>query len=146
MKRYTPWILALIPAAVFLMFLPAKFSGAAETQHIFSTVGNWFASVGLNAIAQPFSRYGGYLIGAVELVAAVLLILPKTRFFGALLGTGVLSGALFFHLFTPLGVAVQFPGSEGGDPTLFVLAVISWACCVATLVRTRPTNAMPALA
>ncbi|MFK7885325.1 MAG: hypothetical protein AB8G16_00540 [Gammaproteobacteria bacterium] len=145
MKRALPWVLALIPAAVFLVFLPAKFSGAAETQHIFSTVGAWFASIGLGAIREPFSNYGGYLIGSVELIAAVMLLVPRTRFFGALLGAGVLSGALFFHLFTPLGVAVNFPGSEGSDPTLFILAVISWACCVFTLVRERP-QAQPALA
>ncbi|MFK8014403.1 MAG: hypothetical protein AB8G17_03025 [Gammaproteobacteria bacterium] len=137
MQRAIPWILALIPAAVFVVFLPAKFSGAAETQHIFSTVGAWFGSVGLGVLEQPFSQYGGYVIGAVELVAAVLLIIATTRFFGALLGSGVLTGALFFHLFTPLGVAVKFPGSEGGDPTLFVLAVISWLCCLAILTRTQ---------
>ncbi len=136
MQRALPWILVLIPAAVFLVFLPAKFSGAAETQHIFSTVGAWLGTVGLGALEQPFTQYGGYIVGSVELVAAVLLLIPATRLFGAILGDGILTGALFFHLFTPLGVAVKFPGSEGGDPTLFILALISWLCCMAIILRT----------
>lgn len=137
MKKALPWILVAVPAAVFLMFLPAKFSGAAETQHIFSTVGAWFGSIGLGAIEKPFSNLGGYAIGGVELIAAIALVIPRTRHLGALLGAGVLAGALFFHLFTPLGVAVKFPGTPEGDPSLFILAVLSFACLLATLYLNR---------
>jgi hypothetical protein len=144
MNRAVPWILVAIPAAVFLLFLPAKFSGAPETQHIFSTVGAWLGSIGLGALSGSFSEYGGYLVGAAELVAAVLLLVPATRLPGAALGTAILTGALFFHLFTPLGVAVKFPGEAAGDPTLFVLAVVSWLACLATLYRERPARLVPA--
>jgi uncharacterized membrane protein YphA (DoxX/SURF4 family) len=144
MNRALPWILVAIPAAVFLVFLPAKFSGAVETQHIFATVGAWLGSIGLGALAASFGQYGGYLVGAVELTAAVLLLVPATRRIGAALGAAVLSGALFFHLFTPLGIAVKFPGEAAGDPTLFVLAVVSWACCLATLYRERPARLVAA--
>ena len=33
MKKFLPWILVAIPAIVFVIFLPAKFSGAPETNH-----------------------------------------------------------------------------------------------------------------
>lgn len=141
MKKYLSWLLVLIPVAVFVVFLPQKFSGAPATQHIFMTVGDWFGSIGLEPVAGPFGEYGGYLIGAVELLAAILLLVPATRFFGALLGAAILTGALFFHLFTPLGVAVHFPGEESGDPSLFIMAVASWLCCLALIYRHRQTAA-----
>lgn len=129
MKKYLIWILVAIPAIVFLIFLPAKFSGAPETQHIFTTIGAWLSSIGLGGIGDSFGRYGGYLVGGVELIAAVLLLVPKTRLYGAGLGDGILTGALLAHLFTPLGVAVNFPGESAGDPSLFVMAVAAWLCC-----------------
>ena len=133
MKKAVEWVLALFPAFVFGQSLPFKFTGAAETQHIFSTIGDWFGSVGLDFLASPFSSYGAYVVGAIEAVAMILLIIPKTRHVGALLGLAALAGAIFFHVATPLGINVTFPGSESGDPTLFVLAVIGAACCAITL-------------
>ena len=133
MKRVVEWILALFPAFVFGQSLPFKFTGAPETQHIFTTIGNWFGSIGVDAIAAPFSAYGAYVVGTIEAIAMILLIIPKTRHIGALLGLAALSGAIFFHVATPLGINVTFPGSETGDPTLFIMAVIGVACCAATL-------------
>lgn len=137
MKKLLPWLLVLFPAFVFVQSLPFKFTGAPETQHIFGTIGTWFGSVGLNFLAQPFSDIGAYVTGAFEAVATVLLLVPRTRHFGALLGLALLSGAIFFHVATPLGIAVTFPGTEGGDPTLFIMAVIGWLCCAATLYLNR---------
>lgn len=142
MKKIVPWVLAIIPALVFLQSLPFKFTGAAETQHIFGTIGSWFDSIGLSAIGGPFASFGAYAVGAIELVAAILLLIPKTRFVGALIGFVILSGALFFHLGTPLGVAVQMPGAESGDPTLFIMAVVAWLCLIATMfIARRPADA-----
>jgi hypothetical protein len=74
-----------------------------------------------------FEPYGRFLIGTVELIAAVLLLIPRFQIYGAIITIGVLSGALFFHLFTPLGIVVQW--TENGmlkqDATLFMLAVAS---------------------
>ncbi len=138
MKKYLPWVLILIPVFVFLQSLPFKFSGAKETQHIFTTIGDWFESIGLTGLAEPFANYGAYGVGIVELIAAVLLLITATRHWGALLGLGSLSGAIFFHLFTPLGVAVKFPGAAPeGDPALFVMAVVAWLCLLALVVRYR---------
>lgn len=138
MKKYLPLILVIVPVLVFLQSLPFKFSGATETVYIFDTLGAWLDSIGLDALADPFARYGAYGVGITELIASILLIVPATRHWGALLGLGVLSGAIFFHLFTPLGVAVEFPGAKpGGDPTLFIMAVIAWLCLLALVIRNR---------
>ncbi len=138
MKKYLPWVLVAIPAFVFLQSLPFKFSGAVETLHIFDTLGAWLGSIGLTVLAQPFADFGAYGVGTAELIASVLLIIPGTRHWGALFGLGVLSGAIFFHLATPLGVAVKYPGAgPDGDPSLFIMAVISWLCLLALCVIYR---------
>ncbi len=146
MKKYLPWLLVAVPVFVFVSSLPFKFSGAPDTQHIFGTIGEWITSIGLGAVGGPFVDYGAYVVGAFELLASILLIVPRTRLFGALLGTGLLAGAIFFHLFTPLGVAVQSPGTESGDPSLFVMAVLSFACCVALVYLSRGDDARAAVA
>lgn len=138
MKKYLPWVLILVPVFVLLQSLPFKFSGAPETQYIFATIGAWLGSMGLTALAEPFANYGAYVVGVAELIASVLLLLTATRHWGALIGLATLTGAIFFHLFTPLGVAVKFPGAPPeGDPTLFIMAVISWFCLLTLVVRHR---------
>ena len=134
MKKVLPWILVLFPAFVFVQSLPFKFTGAPETQHIFGTIGTWFGSLGIGFLDSLFAGPGPVLFGIVEAVAAVLLLVPKTRQWGAMLALALLTGAIFFHVFTPLGISVTFPGTEQGDPTLFVFAVIAWGCCLATLL------------
>ena len=47
--------------------------------------------------------------------------MPRTRIFGAVLAIGIMSGAIFFHLFTPLGVVILGDGGE-----LFTLACGVW--------------------
>ena len=64
---------------------------------------------------EPWGRIG---TGAMELIAAVLLLIPRTTAIGALLATGLMSGALFFH-FTTLGIEVK---GDGG--LLFAYALI----------------------
>ncbi len=122
LKKYLPWPPALfIALAVFIPSLFFKFSGAAESRHIFTTVGE-FLGVGL------FEPYGRYLIGAAELIASILLLIPRTQIYGAFVTVGVLSGAIFFHLFSPLGIVVRWTenGVEQTDETLFILAVLSF--------------------
>lgn len=130
MQRRTPvdyllWILAIFIAVVFVQSLFFKFSNSFETRYIFTTIGNWLADIGLPVtLAGGFAASGGYAVGTVELIAAILLLMPRTRRVGAFVALGVMSGALFFHLFTPLGVSVVIEESgtrDGGQ--LFALAV-----------------------
>lgn len=104
MKKYIPFILRLIPALILLQTLYFKFSGAPESVYIFETLG-----------LEPHGRIGS---GVAELIASILLLIPKTAWAGAGLSLGVISGAIVSHL-TQLGIEVQ---GDGGY--LFFLALV----------------------
>ena len=104
------WVLRIVAAVILLQTLFFKFSGAEESVYIFSTLG-----------MEPWGRIG---TGVVELVASVLLLVPYTTAFGAVLGAGVMSGALFFH-FTRLGIEVR-----GDHGQLFIYALLVFISCV----------------
>ena len=122
---YLPWILAVFIAVVFVQSLFFKFSNSFETQHIFTTIGTWMADIGFpRGLANSFAAYGGYTIGIVELIASILLLIRRTQVAGAIISACVIAGAIFFHLFTPLGVSVIIDESgtrDGGQ--LFAMAV-----------------------
>lgn len=139
MKKYIPTALALFVAFVFLQSLFFKFAEilsepADITVYIFATVGEWIQSLGLVALGEAFTSYGGIVIGTAEFFASVLILITATRFWGALIGMGVMSGAIFFHIFTPLGL---FPYTdlsclEAGCPqekALFFMACAVWLIC-----------------
>ena len=148
MKQKLPLILAIFVAFVFLQSLLFKFAEffgepADVTVFIFSTVGSWISSIGLQAVGEAFTAYGGIVIGLAELVASVLILRAATRFWGALLGLGVMSGAIFFHIFTPLGLfpytdlSCLEPGCPQEKP-LFFMAVAVWLICAYFVVKLNP--------
>jgi hypothetical protein len=100
-------LLRVTAAAILLQTLYFKFTAAAESVYIFSTLG-----------AEPWGRIAS---GVVELVTAVLLLVPATAPVGGVLAIGVMSGAILSHL-TVLGIAVR---GDGG--LLFALALLVWA-------------------
>jgi len=89
------WVLQLVVAAILLQTLFFKFTGAPESVYIFSTLG-----------AEPWGRIGS---GVVELVAAILVLVPATTTIGAALAMGVMAGAIISHL-TVLGLEVRGDG------------------------------------
>jgi hypothetical protein len=134
------WLLIAFVSFVFLQSLFFKFQGHEETQIIFGTISDWMAGIGLLAWAAPlFNSIGGYAIGSAELVAVILLWMPKTRTIGAILGMAVISGAIFFHLFTPLGVnrVINEAGDTDGG-VLFFMACGVWVCCALILYLRKP--------
>jgi uncharacterized membrane protein YphA (DoxX/SURF4 family) len=139
MKKIANWILPLYIAFVFLQSLFFKFSGSQETVIIFSTIGTWMLDIGLpQGFAEGFSSYGGTVTGIAELIAAILVLIPVTRVWGALAGLMVMSGAIFFHLFTPLGVVriVDAAGNTDGG-VLFFMACGVWLSSLALLYVER---------
>lgn len=106
-----------IAAAVILMqTLFFKFTGAEESIYIFTKVG-----------AEPVGRIGS---GIIELIAAILLFVPRFVWLGAGLACGVMAGAILSHL-TILGIAVK---GDGG--LLFTLACVVFAsACFILWVR-----------
>ncbi|ROP11139.1 hypothetical protein [Vibrio crassostreae] len=118
-----------LPAAfiafVFIQSLFFKFTGSYETEHIFGTLATW-------SDLSWFGSFGGYLIGFAELIAAILLF-TRWHGLGAIMSVGIMSGAIFFHLFTPLGIqmpefnaAGEIVGDDGG--LLFGMACLVWLC------------------
>ncbi len=143
-KNYLPWVLAIFVAFVFIQSLFFKFAGvfgepADVTVFIFDTVGKWMESIGLGAIGALFAKHGALAIGTAELIASILILIPATRILGALLGLGIISGAIFFHLFTPLGVypytdlACLEPGCPQ-EKALFFMALGVWFCCAQLII------------
>ncbi|MEX0331247.1 MAG: DoxX family protein [Puniceicoccaceae bacterium] len=114
-KTYLSWGLRLVAAVILLQTLYFKFTGAPESVAIFTQLG-----------LEPHGRIG---IGIAELIASVLLLLPATVALGALLGTGLMAGALMSHL-TELGFA-------GEMLSLSLLALLVFVCCVAVLFLHR---------
>ncbi len=102
------WFLRLVVAVILLQTLFFKFTGAEESVYIFTTLG-----------AEPWGRYGS---GVVELIAAVLLLVPTAVAYGATLSVGIAAGAVMSHL-TLLGIDVQ---GDGG--LLFGLALTILGC------------------
>jgi putative oxidoreductase len=113
------WVLRGIAAVILLQTLFFKFTGAKESVYIFSTLG-----------MEPWGRIGS---GVAELIASILLLMPRTVPYGAVLSLGVISGAIFFHL-TQLGIALHTVGDNG---ELFALAVIVFLCSAAVLMLHR---------
>ncbi|MBB6112156.1 DoxX family protein [Mucilaginibacter lappiensis] len=111
------WVLRLAAAIIMLQTLYFKFTAAPESVYIFSTLG-----------LEPWGRIG---IGSLELIASILLLIPKTTSLGALLAVGIMAGALLSHL-TKLGIVVQ---NDGGQ--LFVLALAVFICCSILLLIFR---------
>ncbi len=134
-----PWALAAFIAIIFVQSLFFKFSNSFETQHIFGTIGNWMMTIGLpDSPSRNFAAYGGYIVGSVELIAAALLLFRPTQPVGATIALIVISGAIFFHLFTPLGVSVvlnEDGARDGGQ--LFALACGVWLSALIILWMRR---------
>ena len=102
------WGARLVAAIIMFQTLFFKFSGAPESVYIFTTVG-----------MEPWGRIA---VGMLELVAALLLLIPATAWVGGVLALGLMSGAVGMHL-TLLGIEVM---NDGGY--LFILAVTVSVC------------------
>jgi uncharacterized membrane protein YphA (DoxX/SURF4 family) len=115
--RVVSWAARVIAAVILLQTLFFKFTGAPESVYIFTAVGQ-----------EPWGRYGS---GIVELIASVLLFIPRGVAIGAAIALGTMCGAIFFHL-TKLGIVVQ---NDGG--LLFALALVVLVCAAFLLWRHR---------
>lgn len=102
------WIARLVAAFIMMQTLYYKFSAAEESVYIFTTIG-----------MEPWGRIG---VGILELIAAILIILPSTVWAGSILAFGLMLGAMGMHL-TLLGIEVK---GDGGQ--LFIYALIVALC------------------
>lgn len=111
------WACQIIAAVILAQTLFFKFTGAEESKFIFSTLN-----------AEPWGRIGS---GVMELIAAILLLIPRTAAVGAFLTLGLMTGAIGAHL-TKLGIVVK---DDGG--LLFALALTTFVSASIVLFLRR---------
>ena len=121
--NFLSWSLRLVVAVLLLQTLFFKFTGAEESVYIFSQLG-----------AEPWGRIGS---GVVELIASVLILLPRTVVLGAILSLGTITGAILAHL-TQLGIKLTAVGDNGELFALAVIIFVSSAVLVFLHRRTIP--------
>ena len=133
-KTYAPHAMAAFMSVIFLDSLRYKFTDHPKTQVIFGLLDGWAGSLGAPGLFAHTGLFSQYVIGGAELVASFLLLsgmLPRLRHFqalGAALGLAIMTGAVSFHLFTPLGVD---PNHDGGG--LFMAACTNLAFAILLL-------------
>ncbi len=106
MKKIIPLLLRIVVAIILIQTLRFKFTAHPDSVYIFSKVG-----------LEPYGRIG---TGITELIAGILLLIPKTIWIGAMLTLGIIGGAIMMHL-TKLGIEIN---NDGG--VLFITAVITF--------------------
>lgn len=133
--KYAPKGIAIFNAAIFVDSLRYKFTDHPKTQEIFGRLDGWAGSIGVPGLFGHTGVFSQYVIGGAELAASALLLVgafyAPYRFLlplGALLGFAVMTGAISFHLFTPLGID---PNGDGGG--LFRAACLVWVLSVTLL-------------
>lgn len=126
-------ILALALAAAMLFMGLQKF-GAENI--VFSTIAQ---NTGIAFFEPQFRLFSGVL----EVLAGLLMLLPRTRGAGALLASGIVAGAVVFHLTPWLGTKVAL--AVGAEPTyqLFIMALVFLVLALINLVLYR--KAVPVL-
>lgn len=137
-RRFAPAALSVFAALVFLDSLRFKFTDHPNTQEIFGRLDGWAETLGLPGLFAHTGLFSQYVIGTAELFASSLLLVGLMPRFGrlsglgALIGFAVMSGAVSFHLFTPLGID---PNNNGG--WLFRTAVMVWLSMLTLIVLRR---------
>jgi putative oxidoreductase len=93
------WVLQIGAAGMFLMAGFLKLSGDAQLVGLFEAIGlgQWFR----------------YLTGTLEVVGAILLLIPRTSGLGALMLAGVTVGAVVTHVFI-----------VGGSPLMAIILLV----------------------
>ena len=104
MKTKIHFVIRIIIAVILIQTLRFKFTAHPDSVYIFSKIG-----------MEP---YGRILTGVFELIASILILIPRTIWIGALLALGLMGGAIVMHL-TKLGIVVN---NDSG--LLFITALV----------------------
>ena len=141
LARIRQTILIVLPVFVSLIFLDSlryKFTDAPETQEIFGRLDGWAASLGAPGLFDHTGLFSQYVIGSAELIASTCLLIGfipafrRLQVVGSAFGLAIMTGAVNFHLFTPLGID---PNQDGGG--LFMAACAVWVSCLVLLILKR---------
>ena len=144
-KESIIWVASIYIAIIFVQSLFFKFTNSPETIYIFEAKLNpWSASLGFPGLFAPGGIFSAKVVGTFELVASILVVIGAfaknhrmIQVLGAAMSMGVISGAIFFHLFTPLGIAVVNTDGTSDNGELFSLACGVWAASFFILILRR---------
>ena len=123
--RLLTWPAALFIAGTLLWYEQYKLTGNQGSVYLFTILSDWLF---IHGYEKPFRLF----VGTMEIVASVLVVIPATRVLGAAFSLGIMSGAIFFHLASPLGID---PYNDGG--ALFKEAIEVWLCALFILAVRR---------
>ncbi|MCH6258750.1 DoxX family protein [Puniceicoccaceae bacterium K14] len=98
------WIAQLIVVFILGQTLFFKFTDAPEVAEMFAKLG--------------MGPFGYKLIGSLELVACILLLIPSSTIWGAILSWGLMSGAIMGH--------ISKIGFEGNAGAMAGMAIAAW--------------------
>ncbi len=114
LRRAAPWLLAIWITYVFTWYLQYKFTGHDGSVWLFTVITDWLGLKG----HEKAMRIG---VGSCELIAATLCLIPRLRAVGAAATIALMSGAIFFHVASPLGIDPYEDGAR-----LFKEACATW--------------------
>jgi uncharacterized membrane protein YphA (DoxX/SURF4 family) len=123
--RLLIWAAALYVAGVLLWYEQYKLPGNPGSVWLFTVLSDWLRIPGYE---KPFRLS----VAVAEIIASVLVLVPRTRVVGAALSLAIMSGAIFFHLVSPLGAD---PYKDGGH--LFKEACVVWLSSAFILIVQR---------
>ena len=111
LENILAWVGALWIAFEFLWYEQYKLAGPTL---VFDRRSAW------SGIPEtPFRLF----VASMEIASSILVLIPRTQGFGALFAVGIMSGAIFFHLFTPLGVDPYNDGAQLFKEACFTLVI-----------------------
>jgi uncharacterized membrane protein YphA (DoxX/SURF4 family) len=125
LHRLLTWPAALYIAGILLWYEQYKLTGNEGSVFLFTVLTDWLHLHGHEMAMRQF-------VAIMEIAASILVVLPWTRMWGAALALGVMSGAIFFHVVSPLGID---PYHDGGK--LFQEACTVWLCAAFVLLSYR---------
>jgi hypothetical protein len=123
--EWLAWALAAWIAFVFVWYLQFKFTGDDGSVWLFTILTDWLGFHG----HEKIMRIG---TGSMEFIASILLFDRPLQAVGAVLAFGIMSGAIFFHVVSPLGID---PYGDGG--VLFKQACSVWVGSLVILAIRR---------
>ncbi|MDI3307256.1 MAG: DoxX family protein [Acetobacteraceae bacterium] len=102
--RLLCWPAAIWIAYELLWYEQFKLTGNEGSVYLFTILSDWLGTPGGE---KPFRLF----VGIIEILASLLVLIPRTQALGGLLTVGIMGGAIFFHTVSPLGVD---PYGDGG--------------------------------
>lgn len=123
--RLLTWPAALYIAGILLWYEQYKLTGNPGSVWLFTVLSDWLF---IHGYEKPFRLF----VASMEIAASLLVLVPRTRMWGAAFALGVMSGAIFFHVVSPLGID---PYHDGGS--LFKEACTVWLSAAFILLSYR---------